>query len=110
VSSPFPKRKSIVETLCRKGCNLNEKNKEFLTPLHIATGQGDFHIDFFVFWFAFYNRNVYSFPMLMSAEVLLGSGTPVIDILILFPDKSHYDVMELLLKHGAKVKTFIYIL
>ena len=45
VSSPFPKRKSIVETLCRKGCNLNEKNKEFLTPLHVATGQ-----DKFVFW------------------------------------------------------------
>jgi hypothetical protein len=38
VSSPFAKRKSIVETLCRKGCNLNEKNKEYLTPLHIATG------------------------------------------------------------------------
>jgi tankyrase len=55
VSSPFPKRKSIVETLCRKGCNLNEKNRDFLTPLHVAT------------------------------------------------DKSHYDVMELLLKHGAKV-------
>jgi len=55
VSSPFPKRKAIVESLCRKGCNLNEKNKEFLTPLHVAT------------------------------------------------DKSHYDVMELLLKHGAKV-------
>ena len=34
---------------------MNEKNKEFLTPLHVAT------------------------------------------------DKSHYDVMELLLKHGAKV-------
>ena len=43
------------EPLSRKGCNLNDKNKEFLTPLHIAT------------------------------------------------DKSHYDVMELLLKHGAKV-------
>jgi len=55
VASPFPKRKSLAETLCRKGCNLNDKNKEFLTPLHLAT------------------------------------------------DKSHYDVMELLLKHGAKV-------
>ena len=55
VSSPFPKRKQVVETLCRKGCHLNEKNKDFLTPLHLAT------------------------------------------------DKSHYDVMELLLKHGAKV-------
>ena len=41
----------------RKGCNLNDKNKEFLTPLHVAT------------------------------------------------DKSHYDVMELLLKHGAKVRS-----
>ena len=55
VASPFPKRKQVVETLCRKGCNLNDKNKDFLTPLHIAT------------------------------------------------DKSHYDVMELMLKHGAKV-------
>jgi len=55
VSSPFPKRKAVVETLCRKGSNLNDKNKEFLTALHVAT------------------------------------------------DKSHYDVMELLLKHGAKV-------
>ena len=41
--------------MLRKGCNLNDKNKDFLTPLHIATS------------------------------------------------KSHYDVMELLLMHGAKV-------
>ena len=27
VSSPFPKRKSIVEMLYRKGGNLNDKNK-----------------------------------------------------------------------------------
>ena len=42
VSSPFPKRKAIVETLCRKGCNLNEKNKEFLTPLHVATDKSHY--------------------------------------------------------------------
>ena len=42
---------------------MNDKNKEFLTPLHLAT------------------------------------------------DKSHYDVMELLLKHGAKVRNdaFLYL-
>lgn len=35
--SPYPKRKQVVETLVRKGAHLNEKNKELLTPLHIAT-------------------------------------------------------------------------
>lgn len=55
ISSPYPKRKQVTEALIRKGANLNEKNKEFLTPLHIAA------------------------------------------------DKSHFDVMDLLLKHGAKV-------
>ncbi|KAG8226948.1 hypothetical protein J437_LFUL004666 [Ladona fulva] len=35
-SSIFPKRKQIVETLARKGAHLNEKNKDFLTPLHVA--------------------------------------------------------------------------
>lgn len=39
----------------RKGAHLNEKNKEFLTPLHVAA------------------------------------------------DNSHYDVMDALLRHGAKV-------
>ena len=55
VGSPYPKRKPAVDLLCRKGANLNEKNKEMLTPLHLAA------------------------------------------------DKSHYDIMDLLLKHGAKV-------
>ena len=44
-----------VETLHRKGANLNDKNKEFLTPLHLAV------------------------------------------------DKSHYDVIDVLLKCRAKV-------
>lgn len=55
VSSPFPKRKQVLETLIRKGAHLNEKNKDFLTPLHIAV------------------------------------------------DNSHYDLMDVLLRHGAKV-------
>jgi tankyrase len=55
VSSPYPKWKQVLETLVRKGAHLNEKNKEFLTPLHIAA------------------------------------------------DNSHYDVMDALLRHGAKV-------
>lgn len=45
----------MLETLIRKGANLNDKNKSLLTPLHIAA------------------------------------------------DKSHYDVMDALLRHGAKV-------
>ncbi|XP_050293322.1 poly [ADP-ribose] polymerase tankyrase [Anthonomus grandis grandis] len=53
--SMYPKRKTILETLMRKGAPVNEKNKEFLTPLHIAT------------------------------------------------DNSYYDLMEILLRNGAKV-------
>uniref|UniRef100_T1ISP3 Uncharacterized protein n=1 Tax=Strigamia maritima TaxID=126957 RepID=T1ISP3_STRMM len=55
VASLYPKRKHITEALIRKGANVNDKNKDFLTPLHIAA------------------------------------------------EKSHYDVMDLLLKQGAKV-------
>lgn len=55
VCSPFPKRKSVAEMLYRKGANLNDKNKDFLTPLHAAV------------------------------------------------DKSHYDVIDVLLKLRAKV-------
>ncbi|KAL5021726.1 hypothetical protein ScPMuIL_000881 [Solemya velum] len=54
-SSPFPKRKQVVEYLVRNRANLNDKNTEYLTPLHVAA------------------------------------------------DKAHYDVMDVLLKHGAKV-------
>lgn len=32
----YPKRKQVLEILLRKGVLLNEKNKDFLTPLHIA--------------------------------------------------------------------------
>ncbi|KAH9524840.1 Poly [ADP-ribose] polymerase tankyrase-2 [Bulinus truncatus] len=54
-ASPYPKRKQVVEALLRKGANLNDKNKDYLAPLHIAA------------------------------------------------DKAHYDVMDVLLKHNAKV-------
>ena len=37
VSSPFVKRKPVAELLVRRGAALNEKNKELLTPLHVAT-------------------------------------------------------------------------
>ena len=47
----------VTEFLIRKGANVNEKNKEYLTPLHIAA------------------------------------------------DKSHIDVLEVLLKHDAKVNS-----
>lgn len=55
VSSLYPKRKQALEMLIRKGAHLDEKNKDFLTPLHIAA------------------------------------------------DNSHYDLMDVLLRHGAKV-------
>ncbi|XP_043469121.1 poly [ADP-ribose] polymerase tankyrase isoform X1 [Leptopilina heterotoma] len=55
VASPFPKRKQIIEILIRKSPTLNEKNKDFLTPLHVAA------------------------------------------------DHSHYDAMDILLRHNAKV-------
>lgn len=55
VVSAYPKRKQIVETLIRKGSLLNEKNKDFLTPLHLAA------------------------------------------------DHSYYEIMDLLLKNGAKI-------
>ncbi|CAG0880158.1 unnamed protein product [Darwinula stevensoni] len=42
VSSGSLKRKTVVEILVRKGANLNEKNKAFLTPLHVATERGQF--------------------------------------------------------------------
>ncbi|KAK6494429.1 hypothetical protein HHUSO_G1000 [Huso huso] len=36
MSSPHPKRKQVTELLLRKGANVNEKNKDFMTPLHVA--------------------------------------------------------------------------
>ncbi|XP_078252093.1 poly [ADP-ribose] polymerase tankyrase-1 [Rhinoraja longicauda] len=36
VTSQHPKRKQVTELLLRKGANVNEKNKDFLTPLHVA--------------------------------------------------------------------------
>ncbi|XP_028651298.1 poly [ADP-ribose] polymerase tankyrase-2 isoform X1 [Erpetoichthys calabaricus] len=53
--SPYPKRKQVCELLIRKGANVNEKTKDFLTPLHLAS------------------------------------------------EKSHNDVIEVLVKHEAKV-------
>ena len=44
VSSPFPKRKAVVEILHRKGANLNDKNKEFLTPLHVAAEKSHYDV------------------------------------------------------------------
>ncbi|XP_061590340.1 poly [ADP-ribose] polymerase tankyrase-1-like isoform X2 [Cololabis saira] len=35
-ASPHPKRKQVTELLLRKGANVNEKNKDFMTPLHVA--------------------------------------------------------------------------
>jgi tankyrase len=35
--SAFPKRKQVLEFLIRKSAQLNIKNKEFMTPLHLAS-------------------------------------------------------------------------
>jgi len=43
-ASPYPKRKQVVDTLIRKGSTLNDKNKSFLTPLHIATDKANWDI------------------------------------------------------------------
>ncbi|KAG8593825.1 hypothetical protein GDO81_000961 [Engystomops pustulosus] len=37
VASLHPKRKQITELLLRKGASVNEKNKDFMTPLHVAS-------------------------------------------------------------------------
>lgn len=44
VNSLYPKRKQILETLIRKGAHLNEKNKDFLTPLHLAADNSHFDV------------------------------------------------------------------
>ncbi|KAM3835367.1 poly [ADP-ribose] polymerase tankyrase-2 isoform 4-T4 [Vipera latastei] len=36
-ASPYAKRKQVCELLLRKGANINEKTKDFLTPLHVAS-------------------------------------------------------------------------
>uniref|UniRef100_A0A803V5Q9 Poly [ADP-ribose] polymerase n=1 Tax=Ficedula albicollis TaxID=59894 RepID=A0A803V5Q9_FICAL len=36
VAALHPKRKQVTELLLRKGANVNEKNKDFMTPLHVA--------------------------------------------------------------------------
>ncbi|KAI0235048.1 Poly [ADP-ribose] polymerase tankyrase-2 [Lamellibrachia satsuma] len=43
-TSPFPKRKQVMETLIRKGANLNDKNKDLLTPLHVAADKSHFDV------------------------------------------------------------------
>ncbi|CAH1784885.1 unnamed protein product, partial [Owenia fusiformis] len=43
-ASPFPKRKQVTEALIRKGANLNDKNKDMLTPLHVAADKAHFDI------------------------------------------------------------------
>lgn len=42
--SVYPKRKQILEILIRKGALLNEKNKDFLTALHIAADNSYYEI------------------------------------------------------------------
>ncbi|XP_058447048.1 poly [ADP-ribose] polymerase tankyrase [Malaya genurostris] len=42
--SVYPKRKQVLEILIRKGALLNEKNKDFLTPLHIAADNSHYEI------------------------------------------------------------------
>ncbi|KAK9703982.1 Poly(ADP-ribose) polymerase catalytic domain [Popillia japonica] len=44
VSSIYPKRKQVLETLIRKGAHINEKNKDFLTPLHVAADNSHYDL------------------------------------------------------------------
>ncbi|XP_067936599.1 poly [ADP-ribose] polymerase tankyrase-1-like isoform X2 [Watersipora subatra] len=45
VCSPFPKKKQLAELLIRKGPSLiNEKNKDFLTALHLATDKSSYDV------------------------------------------------------------------
>ncbi|XP_056222755.1 poly [ADP-ribose] polymerase tankyrase-2-like isoform X2 [Seriola aureovittata] len=39
-ASPYTKRKQVCELLLRKGANVNEKTKDLLTPLHLASEKG----------------------------------------------------------------------
>ncbi|XP_061491464.1 poly [ADP-ribose] polymerase tankyrase-2 isoform X4 [Rhineura floridana] len=39
-ASSYSKRKQVCELLLRKGANINEKTKDFLTPLHVASEKG----------------------------------------------------------------------
>ncbi|XP_076345953.1 tankyrase isoform X1 [Tachypleus tridentatus] len=43
-SSTAPKRKQVTEAILRKGANPNDKNKEFLTPLHISADKSHFDV------------------------------------------------------------------
>ncbi|XP_069756678.1 poly [ADP-ribose] polymerase tankyrase-2-like isoform X2 [Narcine bancroftii] len=36
-ASPYPKRKQVAELLLRKGANVDEKTRDLLTPLHMAS-------------------------------------------------------------------------
>lgn len=42
--SIYPKRKQVIDILIRKGALLNEKNKNLLTPLHIAADHSLYEI------------------------------------------------------------------
>lgn len=42
--SVYQKRKQVLEILIRKGALLNEKNKDFLTPLHVAADHSHYDI------------------------------------------------------------------
>lgn len=44
VTSSYPKRKQVVDLLIRKGSLLNEKNKDFLTPLHLAADNSYYEV------------------------------------------------------------------
>lgn len=43
-SSVYPKRKQVMEILLRKGASPNEKNKDFLTPLHICADNSHYDL------------------------------------------------------------------
>ncbi len=43
-SSAHPRRKAVADLLCRRGAALSEKNKEMLTPLHLAADRSNYDV------------------------------------------------------------------
>ena len=104
-ASSFAKRKGVVETLYRKGANLNDKNKDLLTPLHLAADKSHYDV-----------VEVSVFPM--TLESLFAPKTPYSKINwhwvkedLFYPQYNIFlnnifhlfAYLQVLLKNGAKV-------
>ncbi len=43
-ASAHPRRKAVADLLCRRGAALSDKNKEMLTPLHLAADRSHYDV------------------------------------------------------------------